>query len=130
MNASGDYIDIISIVSSILGTIFSVMFVFNLLFFGIVTGILAKLLGAEDLFDGGTAGAINYLISTFGMGILASIMGAMSPLALLAIVYGISALVILRLTGLDIIKSIIVAVGASYLVPLVFPTVVSLLDYF
>ena len=106
------------------------MFVVNLLFFGIVTGILARLLGAEDLFDGGTAGAINYLISTFGMGLLAYIMGAMSPLALIAVIYGISALVILRFTGLDIIKSIIVAVGTSYLAPLVFPTAYSLLNYF
>jgi len=112
-----------------LGTIFSTMFIVNLLFFGIVTGIIARILGAYSLFEGGTAGAINYIISTIGIGLLVSITGPLGPTITLAILYGVSTYVVMHFTDLDVIKSIIVAVGASYLTPFVFSLVFSFLRY-
>ncbi|MBU4246447.1 hypothetical protein L6303_06870 [archaeon] len=119
-------IDILTLVTSTLGSVLNVMFAANLLAFGIITGILARVLGS-DMFSGFKAGAINYLIMKLGIAILLAFLGAINSWVVLGINFGLSAYIIMSFTRLDAIRSIAIAVASNYLTPLFFSIMFSMI---
>ncbi len=119
-------INIIYLVTSTLESALNIMFLANLLAFGIITGLLARILGS-DTFSGFEAGAINYLIMTLGLGILTAFLGAINSWIVLGITYGLSAYIIMSLTRLDAIRSIGIAIAAKELTPILFSIVFSMI---
>jgi len=120
-------VNIIYIITSTLGMALNIMYLANLLAFGVITGLLARILGS-DSFSGFKAGVINYLIITLGLGMLMAFLGAINSWIVLLITYGVSAYIIMSFTRLDALRSIGIAVAAKYLTPLVFSIVFSMVS--
>ncbi len=118
-------VNIVYLITSTLGSALNLMFLANLLAFGIITGLLARILGS-DTFSGFKAGAINYLIITLGLSILTAFLGTINSWIVLGITYGLSAYIIMSLTRLDVIRSLATAIAANYLTPFIFSLVFSI----